>query len=167
MGQSRSKPREKKVEEEKSTTTLVTKTKEKVMEKEAKQPDKESQPAESLFGTGTSKHSRPSSSSEAFGRHQKLLPIPLCLETDVWHISSFYSSSIWPRLWCGIGGDQTTKAEGILRTEPSNTVPPHCRKYSCSRFKAREALGTAGFVFFAFRTEASMKSRGPTPSPLL
>nr|XP_034378932.1 spermatogenesis-associated protein 33 isoform X2 [Arvicanthis niloticus] len=64
MGQSRSKPREKKVEEEKSTTTLVTKTKEKVMEKEAKQPDKESQPAESLFGTGTSKHSRPSSSSE-------------------------------------------------------------------------------------------------------
>lgn len=34
------------------------------MEKEAKQPDKESQPAESLFGTGTSKHSRPSSSSE-------------------------------------------------------------------------------------------------------
>lgn len=35
------------------------------MEKEAKQPDKESQPAESMvFGTGTSKHSRPSSSSE-------------------------------------------------------------------------------------------------------
>lgn len=35
------------------------------MEKEAKQSDKDSQPAESLlFGTGTSKHSRPSSSSE-------------------------------------------------------------------------------------------------------
>lgn len=65
MGQSKSKPREKKEEEKKSTTTLVTKSKEKVMEKEAKQPDKESQPAESLlFGTGTSKHSRPSSSSE-------------------------------------------------------------------------------------------------------
>ncbi|GAB1293772.1 Spermatogenesis-associated protein 33 [Apodemus speciosus] len=66
MGQSKSKPREKKVEEDKkSTTTLVTKSKEKVMEKEAKQSDKESQPAESLlFGTGTSKHSRPSSSSE-------------------------------------------------------------------------------------------------------
>lgn len=48
-----------------STSTLVTKSKEKVMEKEAKQPDKESQPAESLlFGTGTSKHSRPSSASE-------------------------------------------------------------------------------------------------------
>lgn len=65
MGQSKSKPREKKEEEKKSTTTLVTKSKEKVMEKEAKQSDKESQPAESLlFGTGTSKHSRPSSSSE-------------------------------------------------------------------------------------------------------
>lgn len=35
------------------------------MEKEAKQPDKESQPTESLlFGSETSKHSRPSSSSE-------------------------------------------------------------------------------------------------------
>ncbi|XP_011246710.1 spermatogenesis-associated protein 33 isoform X2 [Mus musculus] len=62
MGQSKSKPREKK-EEEKSTTTLVTKSKEKVMEKEAKQSDKESQPAESLL-FATSKHSRPSSSSE-------------------------------------------------------------------------------------------------------
>lgn len=38
------------------------------MEKEAKQSDKESQRAESLlFGTGTSKHSRPSSSSEGRG----------------------------------------------------------------------------------------------------
>lgn len=50
-------------EEEKSTTTLVTKSKEKVMEKEAKQSDKESQPAESLL-FATSRHSRPSSSSE-------------------------------------------------------------------------------------------------------
>ncbi|EDL92793.1 similar to hypothetical protein FLJ31606 (predicted), isoform CRA_a [Rattus norvegicus] len=66
MGQSKSKPGEKKVEEEKKiTTTLVTKAKEKVMEKETKQSDKESQPAESMmFGSKTSKHSRPSSSSE-------------------------------------------------------------------------------------------------------
>lgn len=40
------------------------------MEKETKQSDKESQPAESmLFGSKTSKHSRPSSSSE--GRRPK------------------------------------------------------------------------------------------------
>lgn len=50
-------------EEKKNTTTLVSKSK--VMEKEAKQSDKESQPTESiLFGSRTSKHSRPSSSSE-------------------------------------------------------------------------------------------------------
>ncbi|KAL6082914.1 hypothetical protein STEG23_002608 [Scotinomys teguina] len=68
MGLSKSKSREKKVEEpKKNPTNFVAKTKEKVMEKEAKQPDKEAlnQPAENLlFGAGTVKHSKPSSSSE-------------------------------------------------------------------------------------------------------
>ncbi|XP_036043439.1 spermatogenesis-associated protein 33 [Onychomys torridus] len=68
MGLSRSKPREKKVEEQKkNSTSFVTKSKEKVMEKESKHSDKEAlnQPADSLlFGSGTAKHSRPSSSSE-------------------------------------------------------------------------------------------------------
>ncbi|XP_035293217.1 spermatogenesis-associated protein 33 isoform X2 [Cricetulus griseus] len=66
MGLSRSKPREKKVEEpKKSPTNFVAKSKDKVME--TKQPDKEAlnQPAENLlFGAGIAKHSKPSSSSE-------------------------------------------------------------------------------------------------------
>ncbi|OBS77134.1 hypothetical protein A6R68_16437, partial [Neotoma lepida] len=66
MGLSKSKSREKKVEEQKkSPTNIVAKTKEKVMEKEAKQPDKEAlnQPADSpLIGAGTAKPSRPTSS---------------------------------------------------------------------------------------------------------
>ncbi|XP_050021213.1 spermatogenesis-associated protein 33 isoform X2 [Alexandromys fortis] len=69
MGQSKSKPREKSVEEEKTVpTNFVAKSKEKVMGKESRQLDKEAlnQPADSvLFAAGTSKHSRPSSSSEA------------------------------------------------------------------------------------------------------
>ncbi|KAM7332311.1 spermatogenesis-associated protein 33 isoform X1 [Alexandromys fortis] len=68
MGQSKSKPREKSVEEEKTVpTNFVAKSKEKVMGKESRQLDKEAlnQPADSvLFAAGTSKHSRPSSSSE-------------------------------------------------------------------------------------------------------
>uniref|UniRef100_A0A8I6GG17 Spermatogenesis associated 33 n=1 Tax=Rattus norvegicus TaxID=10116 RepID=A0A8I6GG17_RAT len=51
------------------------------MEKETKQSDKESQPAESMmFGSKTSKHSRPSSSSEGetrrpdAERHQGWVP---------------------------------------------------------------------------------------------
>ncbi|XP_051024745.1 spermatogenesis-associated protein 33 [Acomys russatus] len=68
MGLSKSKPKEKKVEEPVSpSASLVSKSKEKVMEKESKQPDKEAlnHPADSmLFTAGTAKHSRPSSSSE-------------------------------------------------------------------------------------------------------
>lgn len=68
MGLSKSKPREKKVEEQKkNSTSFVTKSKEKVMEKESRHSEKEalSHPADSLlFTSGTSKHSRPSSSFE-------------------------------------------------------------------------------------------------------
>ncbi|KAL1785044.1 spermatogenesis-associated protein 33 [Sigmodon hispidus] len=67
MGLSRSKPREKKVEEpKKNPATFVARPKEKIIEKEARQPENSlNHPADSLqFGAGTTKHSRPSSSSE-------------------------------------------------------------------------------------------------------
>ncbi|CAO2609571.1 hypothetical protein LEMLEM_LOCUS14268 [Lemmus lemmus] len=67
MGQSKSKSREKTVELERTIPTNFVAKSEKVMEKESKQLDKEAlnQPADSLlFAAGTSKYSRPSSSSE-------------------------------------------------------------------------------------------------------
>ncbi|XP_021486803.1 spermatogenesis-associated protein 33 [Meriones unguiculatus] len=65
MGQSKSKLREKKVEEQKKSSSFVlAKAKEKPVEKEVKQPDKESlsQPPDSSHFVA-SKHSKPSSSS--------------------------------------------------------------------------------------------------------
>ncbi|XP_031197584.1 spermatogenesis-associated protein 33 [Mastomys coucha] len=112
MGQSKSKPREKKVEEEKkSPTTLVTKSKEKVMEKEAKQPDKESQPAESMvFGTGTSKHSRPSSSSEE--------------KPDTKQRSS-KKRSVIPQIIITRASNETLISYGIPDSEEQRTIREH------------------------------------------
>lgn len=103
MGLSRSKPREKKVEEpKKSPTNFVAKSKDKVME--TKQPDKEAlnQPAENLlFGAGIAKHSKPSSSSE--GRrpeetcHVKasgMGPIPKTLMTQEVNMQDSWCSEI-------------------------------------------------------------------------
>uniref|UniRef100_A0A8C6R3D7 Spermatogenesis-associated protein 33 n=2 Tax=Nannospalax galili TaxID=1026970 RepID=A0A8C6R3D7_NANGA len=68
MGLSKSKPRKRKGEEHnKSPAHSVSKPKEKVMEKEAKPPDRDvpSQPADSLLmGAETAKYSQPSASSE-------------------------------------------------------------------------------------------------------
>ncbi|CAH7047012.1 spermatogenesis-associated protein 33 [Phodopus roborovskii] len=109
MGLSKSKPREKKVEEpKKSPTNIVVKTKEKVME--TKQLDKEvmNQPAESLlFGAGISKHSKPSSSSEDKPDTKQ---------------KSIKKKSVIPQIIITRASNETIISNGLLESEEQRTI---------------------------------------------
>ncbi|XP_005073204.1 spermatogenesis-associated protein 33 [Mesocricetus auratus] len=109
MGLSRSKPREKKVEEPKKTpTNFVVKSKEKTME--TKQPDKEAlnQPANNLlFGAGIPNSSKPSSSSED--------------KSDT-NQKSIKKKSVIPQIIITRASNEMLISNGLLESEEQRTI---------------------------------------------
>ncbi|XP_006987471.1 spermatogenesis-associated protein 33 [Peromyscus maniculatus bairdii] len=114
MGLSKSKPREKKVEEQKkNSTSFVTKSKEKVMEKESRHSEKEalSHPADSLlFTSGTSKHSRPSSSFE---------------DKPDTKLKSSKKRNVIPKIIVTRASNETLISYGIPDSEDQRTIQEH------------------------------------------